>query len=374
MTKQRQLHIDNIRVLLTVLVVLHHLAITYGGPGGWYYHEVNSNQVAVLLMTLFVATNQSFFMGMFFMISAYFLEKSLRRKPPLILIKDRLRRLGIPLIFYGFIVSPFLIFLLIRYVDGRILSIPEFFNTATWVTFGPLWFVAALLLFSGITLLIKLLKGNNQESKNRLSMPSNQKIIAFTIVLGVLSFVTRIWFPVGWTLRPFGFQLGHFPQYIVLFIIGYQASKYDWLNQITYRQSMNWLKGVVVMVFILFPLVFHFGEAATKGTDIFIGGLYWQSLVFSLWEQLVGIGIIIVLLGLFKEKYTTQTLLLKNMSASAYTVYIFHSVILVLLALLIKNVELSATLKFIISAPIVLFLCFWISNLIRKLPFAKGIL
>ena len=114
MTKQRQLHIDNIRVLLTVLVVLHHLAITYGGPGGWYYHEVNSNQVAVLLMTLFVATNQSFFMGMFFMISAYFLEKSLRRKPPLILIKDRLRRLGIPLIFYGFIVSPFLIFLLIR--------------------------------------------------------------------------------------------------------------------------------------------------------------------------------------------------------------------------------------------------------------------
>jgi hypothetical protein len=62
------------------------------------------------------------------------------------------------------------------------------------------------------------------------------------------------------------------------------------------------------------------------------------------------------------------------MSASAYTVYIFHSVILVLLALLIKNVELSATLKFIISAPIVLFLCFWISNLIRKLPFAKGIL
>jgi membrane-bound acyltransferase YfiQ involved in biofilm formation len=137
---------------------------------------------------------------------------------------------------------------------------------------------------------------------------------------------------------------------------------------------MNCLKGVVVMVFILFPLVFHFGEAATKGTDIFIGGLYWQSLVFSLWEQLVGIGIIIVLLGLFKEKYTNQTLLLKNMSASAYTVYIFHSVILVLLALLIKNVELSATLKFIISAPIVLFLCFWISNLIRKLPFAKGIL
>ena len=30
-------YIDNIKVILTVLVVLHHSAITYGAPGSWYF-------------------------------------------------------------------------------------------------------------------------------------------------------------------------------------------------------------------------------------------------------------------------------------------------------------------------------------------------
>ncbi|MEO1258629.1 MAG: hypothetical protein AAFZ15_07520 [Bacteroidota bacterium] len=30
-------YIDNLRIFLTALVVLHHLAITYGAPGDWFY-------------------------------------------------------------------------------------------------------------------------------------------------------------------------------------------------------------------------------------------------------------------------------------------------------------------------------------------------
>ena len=91
----RKYYIDNIRILLTALVVLHHLAITYAcGPGLWYYIEPNPNPIANLLLTLFIATNQSFFMGMFFLISAYFLEKSLRRKTVNQVVNDKLKRRG----------------------------------------------------------------------------------------------------------------------------------------------------------------------------------------------------------------------------------------------------------------------------------------
>ena len=30
-------YLDNLKVLLTALVVMHHSFVTYGAPGGWYY-------------------------------------------------------------------------------------------------------------------------------------------------------------------------------------------------------------------------------------------------------------------------------------------------------------------------------------------------
>ena len=372
MNKKRKYYIDNIRVLLTCLVVLHHLAITYGGPGLWYYNETNTSTVAVLLLSLFIATNQAFFMGMFFMISAYFLEKSFQKKSIGQILKDKLKRLGIPLIFYPLVISPIIIYLIVRFDRGIVLSISSFLKEAKWLTFGPLWFVAALLIFTMAALLLLYFK--KRKPSQTIALPSNLSIFGFATAIAVISFIVRIWFPVGWSLKPFGFQLGHFPQYILLFFVGYVASQQNWLQQITYRQSKLWLNAVLFMVFILFPLVFHFGDTATNGPEVFMGGKNWQSLVYCLWEQMVGIGIMVALLGIFKEKYPTQNSLLKTMSAGAYTVYIIHPLILVPISLLLKDVDLSASIKFIALAPIVLVLCFGLSSIIRKLPFTKGIL
>jgi hypothetical protein len=35
--KTRLFFVDNLRILLIIMLVLHHLAITYGHSGGWYY-------------------------------------------------------------------------------------------------------------------------------------------------------------------------------------------------------------------------------------------------------------------------------------------------------------------------------------------------
>jgi peptidoglycan/LPS O-acetylase OafA/YrhL len=34
---RRNASFDNLRVLLTLLVIFHHVAIAYGGSGGWYW-------------------------------------------------------------------------------------------------------------------------------------------------------------------------------------------------------------------------------------------------------------------------------------------------------------------------------------------------
>jgi hypothetical protein len=38
-------------------------------------------------------------------------------------------------------------------------------------------------------------------------------IATFGVALGVVTFVVRIWLPVGWFFAPLNFQLAHFPQY-----------------------------------------------------------------------------------------------------------------------------------------------------------------
>ena len=111
--KERENYIDNIRVALTILVVLHHAAVTYGAPGGWYYKETTNGLVTPLLLTVFVSINQSFFMGLFFFLSSYFIPASYERKGTGKFLLDRFKRLGIPLLFYSLIISPVTIYMAI---------------------------------------------------------------------------------------------------------------------------------------------------------------------------------------------------------------------------------------------------------------------
>ena len=96
-TSGRLFFIDNIRVFLTILVILHHLMIIYSGTGDFTYTEGNQDFISTALGGWFCATNQSYFMGLFLLISAYFVPGSYDRKGPALFLKDRLIRLGIPL-------------------------------------------------------------------------------------------------------------------------------------------------------------------------------------------------------------------------------------------------------------------------------------
>ena len=104
--RARLYFVDNLRILLIILLVLHHLAITYGHSGMWYYLDGRPDDLAVLVATLFTAVNQAFFLAFFFMISGYFTPGSYHRKGSWPFLKDRLLSLGIPLLFYIVFIDP----------------------------------------------------------------------------------------------------------------------------------------------------------------------------------------------------------------------------------------------------------------------------
>lgn len=107
-SRVRLFFLDHLRAALTILVVLHHLAVIYGAGAVFYYVEPPGpqDQLAYVLLVVFLLINQAYFMGCFFLISGYFTPGTFDRKGPGAYYKDRLLRLGIPLVAYVLVLSP----------------------------------------------------------------------------------------------------------------------------------------------------------------------------------------------------------------------------------------------------------------------------
>ena len=367
MKKERLLYIDNLRIFLTGLVILHHLAITYGAPGGWYYQESEAGLPEILPMAMFLSTNQAFFMGMFFFISAYFLIPSLERKGSNKFIKDRLLRLGLPTLLFYFFLNPLTIFIRDRYIYGKQAGFADYLFTNPEFGFGPMWFVEALIIFTFVFLVWKAIITKPAKPRS-IPFPSTVLIIACAILIGIGQFVIRIWLPVGWSMPFTNFQFPHFLQYIFLFTFGLIAYQQKWLDQLSAKDGWKWFIAVQVLIFVGFPAIFIFGGAMDGDISPFLGGLTWQNLAYALWEQLVGFDMIVALFGIFKMKWNQQGTLGKGLSASAYGAYVFHAPILLALAFLFLDLGIPQFWKFVVVAPVALMVSFVVAYLVKKVP------
>ena len=377
--KTRLFFVDNLRILLIILLVLHHLAITYGHSGSWYYLEGRPDDLTVVVATLFTAVNQAFFLAFFFMISGYFTPGSYDRKGPWPFLKDRLLRLGIPLLFYIIVIDPLIVYALVSSVRGIQESFWEFlgqyFGNYRGLGSGPLWFVEALLIFTVVYLVLRLLLRPSVTPPQRDGKPpSNLAIAIFALILGVVSFIVRMWLPIGWNFVPLNLQFPFFSQYIALFVVGIIAYRLNWFLGIPTATGKVWLGIAIIFILVVLPILFVLGGALEGNTDPFLGGVHWQAFALAIWEQFVCMGMVIGLLVLFREKLNHQGKLAKDMAASAYTVFIIHAPVIVFLALALRDISLYPLLKFVLVAPIAIALCFVLAHYIRKLPLARDIL
>jgi glucan biosynthesis protein C len=368
MSKTRLFYIDNLRILLIILVVLHHLSITYGAPGGWFYNESQAEFPILIPMAMFVASNQAFFMGMFFFISAFFILPSLNRKGTKIFIRERLVRLGIPLVFFYFILFSITIFIRDNFIYERETAYLDLLKNPNAWGFGPMWFVEALLLLTAFFLLLRMLKWNI-----KLKFPGTVSILLAAFLVGLGQFIIRIKMPVGSGHEFTGFQWPFFLQYIFLFPLGIIAYKNNWMDSINGRLGSHWFIFAQVLIFVGFPILFILGGAAENGTEKFMGGLTWQCFSYAIWEQMVGFSLILGLFGIFKKRFNKQSSFAKSLSDSAYGVFVFHTPVLIAISALFLNWQIPQLLKFIVLAPVALLACFGIAWVIKKIPVLKNI-
>ncbi|MHC4240784.1 MAG: acyltransferase family protein [Planctomycetota bacterium] len=384
MDKPRLYFIDNLRILLITLVAMLHLAITYGAVGSWYYRNAPEGYMPIPL-TWHNTTVQAFSMGLFFLISGYFTPRSYDRKGPRRFFKDRLLRLGIPILCYDFIIGPLMAYPLIKVGALKRGSTLQFYGSYSeflsiyyrrfHIGTGPLWFVEALLIFAGVYVLYRLLSKTPVSSvQDDGKLPSNLTLALFALALGIVTFIVRIWLPIGWSFEPLNFQFPFFPQYICMYFVGIIAYRHNWLTRIPDAMGKLWLGVALLFILILFPVLFILGGALEGDVSSFTGGLHWQCFGYAAWEQFTGIAMIIAMLFLFRKRFNRQGSLSKAASASAYTAYIIHAPVTVLVAIAIRNINLYPLLKFALAVLIAVPLCFALGNFIRQLPLAKRIL
>ena len=379
--KNRLLYIDNIRTLLISLVVVGHMAITYGAPtGDWYIAEEGEvGTVFAILIALLLGIGASFLLGLFYMISGYFTPGPFDRKGAGPFVLDRLKRLGIPLAFYALVINPLVTYLAAVHggYEGSLWQfVSERTADLTRASVGPLWFVEGLLIFS-------LLYAAGRAAATRLvrprgtqppGVPRNWWMALFAVALGLVTFVVRIWAPMGWSWEPPHLELGHFAQYAAMFAVGLAAYRGDWLVRLTAAQARPW-QWVALAFIPLFPLLVVAGLTPDgEVSSALAGGLTWLSLAYSMWEGVMCVAMSITVLVWCRGHLNHQGRLARAMSGASYATYVLHPLVIVPLAIALSGLRMDLQLKFVVVAPVAVALSFTVGYYVRKLPLIRNVL
>jgi fucose 4-O-acetylase-like acetyltransferase len=373
---QRAYFIDRLRVLLTALVVFHHTAITYGAPGGWYYREqpVTLSLSGVLLI-LFVSINQAYFMGFFFLIAGYFTPGSYDRKGPCLFAKDRLLRLGIPLLVFVLLLDPLTIAMMVAW-SGQYAPAPRFgayllrrLLHPGWGT-GPLWFAEALLIFSAGYMAWRAWTKKPLPAPEA-PLPGWWTWLASALGVGAVALLLRQWVPVGKDV--IGLQLGYFASYVFLFALGTVAWRRNWLMRLTGRMARPWI-AMSVLMWPVMVITVAIAQRTTKALPEVNTGFSWPAVVYAFWEPLIAWGILAGLIVWFRERGNRASKAWEFCSARAYAVYIVHAPVLVAVALLLRGWDGPALGKVAVTGTVACVMSLGVASLVMMMPGAKRVL
>jgi peptidoglycan/LPS O-acetylase OafA/YrhL len=366
-TPPRDLYIDRLRTVLTVVVIVCHAAMTYGGMGEWFYRELQpSSRPTSGIFTFFIGISQAYSMGFFFLLAGYFTPGALERKGYARFLQDRFLRLGLPLLAFIVILGPLTV-ALINWALGY-----GFWPTIVWlwrhhrIMNGPLWFAEALLIFSLSYAAWRAVFGSSllQRKRDPRPMPGYSWWLASALAVGAATTLVRLVAPIP--KAALGLVVGYFVAYAFLFAVGITAWRHDWLRQLTWKNARIW---IVTLMIALPALPVAYALTTLRGVPAsFNGGMNWTSALYAFWEPFVAWGLICLLLLVFRERMNQPSAFWDWLNRRAYAVYILHSLVLVGITLLFRHWAALAVVKCAVTSCLACVACWLIADPIVRLP------
>ena len=338
---KRLCYLDNLKVCLTVLVIMHHAGQAYGNGGGWAYTPSNPAEFMPWIWHFF-STNAAFFMGLYFFISGYFVPRSFDKQGTKQFVHKKLLRLGVPLLFMGGIIS---------ILSGK----PEI---------GHMWFVESLLVFCLIYALIR--QWVQPVNEACYSKPTIIGLLVVALLMGVGSYVIRQISPQDHWIWPFGIiplpmEPAHYLQYVMMFVLGILAYRFQWLDKMS-----NSVGSMALLI----------GIALAMGNYLRDGGP-WDAFVwqwFGIYESLMCVFISFGLIWLFREFVSTTSRFWQWCAAQSYGAYIFHLLLMVVLQNAMDSIWIGAFGKFLFIGVVTTVLSFHLTWMVKMIPGFKKVL
>jgi hypothetical protein len=387
--KPRLIFLDNIKLLFVILVIFQHARVTYEGSGWWYY--VESNPVDALSFIFFFplvlvgGLFQSSLMGLFFLMGGYLTPKSYDRKGVKLFWRERLLRLGIPLLLYIVLINPILAYILANlgiepwstyptlqgsFLDYYLIRFQSLESIVDFLTFmGPMWFLWVLLLFSaGYTLWCQIIKVNSIQKyiPKDFSTPRYSYLLLIAIILGSVTFLFRLIVPID--EFPLQIPFAFITQYAMMFSVGAIAVRYNWFEEMSKEHIKVWSMIIISTIVFLFMSIFAYFAVLQiePNLDILVGGFTFPALVFAFGDNIICMGMIFILIPIFKAKFNDQGPLLQNLSASSFHMYLVHAPTLLLVSLVFASITLFPVVKLAMVFPLTVILCYLASHYVLK--------
>ena len=337
----RLYYLDNLKVCLTVLVIMHHAGQAYGNGGGWPYTPSNPAEFMPWIWHFF-STNAAFFMGLYFFISGYFVPRSFDKQGTKQFVQKKLLRLGIPLLFIGSIIS---------IMTGKL-------------EIAHMWFVESLLVFCLIYALIRLMASPIDKVCN--SKPTIIGLLIVASVMGIGSYFIRQVSPQDHWIWPFGIiplpmEPAHYLQYVMMFVLGILAYRFQWLDKMSNDVGLTALPvGITLAV----------GNYLRDGGpwDAFV----WQW--FGIYESLMCVFISFGLIWFFRQFVSTTSRFWQWCAAQSYGAYVFHLLLMIVLQNVVDGIWMGAFGKFLFIGVVTTILAFLLTWVVRTIPGVKQVL
>jgi glucan biosynthesis protein C len=344
--RTRTAWVDNLRVALIAGVIVAHAATAYIVDVSWYYEERTTSTLTPLVLSFPIFVAAVFGLGPLFLVAGAFSARSLQHKGPAAFARGRLVRLGVPLVVFVLALDP-----ITDYLGD--LGSPAHQNLWAYLTdrtgtrdLGPMWFVAALLLFC---LAYAAWRWRHPRVVVSGETVETWRLALFAGSVAVVSWLT--WMAVTYrSVTFFNFNWAHWPQAGGLFVLGVMAGERGWLETFTTTRARRcgWiaLTGVLILCGL--------AGMSLAGDDFasLVGGPHWQSAAFAFVTGVVAVTLGMWITAWFERRWDHAGPVARHAGRGSYAAYVVHPTVLVALSLAVMALAVAPEAKFVIVAAI----------------------
>ena len=374
-SNKRVLFFDQIRALMIALVIAIHvvpLAFTSGWIGVRVPTTGSPDAFFGVAGGFFAYFCNTFFMCMLFLISGYFVPRSVHKKGIARYLKDRLLRIGVPFL-VGLLLINNASVLLGRLSPSSPLAELSW-NTLPFNSIWALWFLVVLFVFDLLYCTWVSLRGNRFTVNNSVSTPQMRSWIISAVVLGILEVVMLnqkdLWGALSRSqLNGLGAQGMHIFTYAFLFFLGCKASFHQWLERLDSHLVVRWFRFslALALCFLAIALVLTFNGSMSSQYDKLV-------LLGALLNPFIGWGIIAYLLLWFQHNEHRCGQWLATAGVDSFGAYVIHSLVLVIVLTTIGFIGLNHWLVALATSALGISISFGISHQLRRIPFVARVI